>query len=66
MTTQGDAQSVSAHYGRHGLAESILAAVRATGKDPDALTTDDLALVDSFHTQCFITKCAICKSSVSP
>ena len=44
------AQAVSAHYGRAGLGEAILAALRASGKDVDRLTPDDLAPVDEFHT----------------
>jgi SAM-dependent methyltransferase len=45
------ALSVEAHYGRQDLAETILAAVRAAGLDPDRLTPDDLAVVDEFHTR---------------
>src|SRR5438270_8474067 len=36
-------QGVSAHYGRADLSEPILAALRAAGKDLDALTADDVA-----------------------
>jgi ubiquinone/menaquinone biosynthesis C-methylase UbiE len=43
-------QSVSHHYGRGGLAERIFAALEAAGADLDALTVDDLAPVDEFHT----------------
>ncbi len=42
--------SVAAHYGRGGLAERILEGVAAAGLDPDALTIEDLAPVDEFHT----------------
>lgn len=42
--------SVAAHYGRGGLAEAILEGVAAAGLDPDALTIEDLAPVDEFHT----------------
>lgn len=42
-------QSLSAHYSRRGLHDAILAGLRAAGKDLDALTPDDLALVDQFH-----------------
>ncbi len=42
--------SVAAHYGRGGLAEAILDGVAAAGLDPDALTIEDLAPVDEFHT----------------
>jgi sarcosine/dimethylglycine N-methyltransferase len=37
------------HWGREGLAESILEALRAAGKNLDALTVDDLAVTDQFH-----------------
>jgi MPBQ/MSBQ methyltransferase len=42
-------RSVSEHYARGDLAARILAALRAAGKDPDALTIEDLAPVDQFH-----------------
>ncbi len=42
--------SVAAHYGKGGLAERILDGVAAAGLDPDALTVEDLAPVDEFHT----------------
>jgi SAM-dependent methyltransferase len=42
--------AVNAHYGRGGLGDAILAALRAAGKDVEALTTDDVAPVDHFHT----------------
>jgi len=41
---------VSDHYGRSGLGDSILAALKAAGKDIDRLTPDDLAPVDEFHS----------------
>jgi SAM-dependent methyltransferase len=40
---------VEAHYTRESLDETILAAMRAAGKDLDHLTPDDLAPVDEFH-----------------
>ncbi|HEY8293161.1 MAG TPA: methyltransferase domain-containing protein [Thermomicrobiales bacterium] len=49
MAEQHDAQSVSANYTPGDLAEKILAGLRAAGKDPDALTPEDLAPVDQFH-----------------
>ncbi|MCA1725141.1 MAG: methyltransferase domain-containing protein [Thermomicrobia bacterium] len=49
MVEQQDTQSVSAHYTDGDLGEKILGALRATGKDPDALTMDDLTPVDQFH-----------------
>jgi MPBQ/MSBQ methyltransferase len=44
-------RSVGEHYGRGDLAARILEALRAAGKDPDDLTTEDLAPVDQFHTR---------------
>ncbi|MHC5209856.1 MAG: GNAT family N-acetyltransferase [Planctomycetota bacterium] len=41
--------SVARHYGRGGLLDEILDALRAAGKDLDALTSADLAPVDAFH-----------------
>jgi SAM-dependent methyltransferase len=40
---------VAEHYTREDLGEAILAALRAAGKDVDALTPDDLAPLDQFH-----------------
>jgi SAM-dependent methyltransferase len=40
---------VSQHYTIDGLGSQILAALKAAGKDLDALTIDDLAPVDAFH-----------------
>jgi SAM-dependent methyltransferase len=42
---------VGEHYGRPGLGQALLDALRAAGKDPDSLTVDDLAPVDHFHTR---------------
>ncbi len=44
-------RAVDAHYGRPGLGDIILDALRAGGKDLDNLTPDDLAPVDQFHTR---------------
>ena len=41
--------AVETHYSRGGLYDTILAAVKAAGKDIDQLTPDDLAPVDEFH-----------------
>jgi SAM-dependent methyltransferase len=38
-----------AHYGREGLGASLLEALEKAGKNPDALTVEDLAQVDEFH-----------------
>ena len=39
----------TSHWEREHLAESILAALTAAGKDIDVLTIDDLAVTDQFH-----------------
>jgi ubiquinone/menaquinone biosynthesis C-methylase UbiE len=43
------AQAVANHYKRRALGDVILAALKATGKDIERLTPDDLAPVDEFH-----------------
>lgn len=40
---------VSAHYTAGDLGEKLFTALRASGKDPDALTLEDLTPVDQFH-----------------
>ena len=40
---------ISAHWGRGGLVDAILAALEAAGLDPDNLTTDELAPLDHLH-----------------
>jgi len=40
---------VTGHYTMGGLGDRILGALKAAGKDLDALTVDDLAPVDEFH-----------------
>jgi sarcosine/dimethylglycine N-methyltransferase len=42
--------SVSDYWGREGLGPAILDALAAAGKDLDALTIDDLAPTDQFHS----------------
>ncbi len=42
---------VARHYGRGGLLDRLLAALRDAGKDVDHLTTDDLAPFDEFHSR---------------
>jgi SAM-dependent methyltransferase len=44
-------REVAEHYAREDLGETILAALRAAGKDVDALTPDDLAPLDQFHVR---------------
>ena len=51
MTAEPPQRAVADHYRRAKLAEEILDALRAAGKDPDTLTPDDLAPVDQFHTR---------------
>jgi ubiquinone/menaquinone biosynthesis C-methylase UbiE len=48
--TNANAPAVAEHYGRSDLGEAILAAVRASGKDHERLTTSDLAPVTELHT----------------
>lgn len=49
MAQQDDQAAVSAHYTSGDLGEKLLTALRAAGKNPDALTLDDLTPVDQFH-----------------
>jgi ubiquinone/menaquinone biosynthesis C-methylase UbiE len=49
MSADRDDRSVGEHCGRGDLAARILEALRAAGKDPDDLTTEDLAPVDQLH-----------------
>ena len=44
-------ENVAAHYGKGGLLGRILAALTQAGKDVEALTIDDLAPVDEFHSR---------------
>jgi ubiquinone/menaquinone biosynthesis C-methylase UbiE len=44
------AQAVADHYKRRALADVILTALTAAGKDIEHLTPDDLAPVDEFHS----------------
>ena len=46
-----DDRSVSEHYGRGDLTAKLLEALRATGKDPDALATEDLTPIDQLHAR---------------
>jgi ubiquinone/menaquinone biosynthesis C-methylase UbiE len=47
----GTEDAVERYYGQTGLAERLLAALRAAGLDPDALTAEDLAPVEEFHVR---------------
>jgi MPBQ/MSBQ methyltransferase len=44
------AQTVADHYKKRALGDTILAALKAAGKDIERLTPDDLAPVDEFHS----------------
>jgi sarcosine/dimethylglycine N-methyltransferase len=46
----GSSGQAAAYWGRDGLTRAILAALVAAGKDLDALTIDDLAPTDQFHS----------------
>ena len=48
--TDGTAE-VERHYGRGGLLDRILAALKEAGKDIDHLTIDDLAPIDELHSR---------------
>jgi SAM-dependent methyltransferase len=50
VTTASDARATNAHWGRDDLEGAILAALTAAGKDVAALTIDDLAPADQFHS----------------
>jgi ubiquinone/menaquinone biosynthesis C-methylase UbiE len=43
-------QKVARHYARSNLEATILAALRASGKDPERMAASDLAPIDEFHT----------------
>lgn len=43
-------QHVAQHYARGDLEQAVLAALKASGKDPDRLELSDLSPVDEFHT----------------
>jgi ubiquinone/menaquinone biosynthesis C-methylase UbiE len=45
-----DARAVNEYWGRPNLGQTILDALAAAGKNLDALTVDDLALTDHFHS----------------
>jgi ubiquinone/menaquinone biosynthesis C-methylase UbiE len=50
MREGSGAQAINAYWGRGDLERAILAALASAGKDVDALTIDDLALSDQFHS----------------
>jgi SAM-dependent methyltransferase len=47
----GDRADVETHYTRSVIGETILAALKAAGKDIEHLTIEDLAPVDEFHSR---------------
>ncbi len=48
--SHSDAAATNAYWGRHDLERAILDALAVAGKDLDALTIDDLAPADQFHS----------------
>ena len=50
MDNGQDLQTINAYWGRTGLEQAILEALAASGKDTQALTIDDLAPMDQFHS----------------
>ena len=44
-------EQVAQHYGKGGLLDRVLGALREAGKDLDHLSIDDLAPVDEFHSR---------------
>jgi len=51
MSERKDEQAVAQHYGRGDLIAALSNALTAAGKNLDALTIDDLATIDQFHTR---------------
>jgi SAM-dependent methyltransferase len=45
------ADSIASHYSPRGLEAKVLAALVAAGKNPDRLTSEDLAGIDEFHVR---------------
>ena len=50
MKNSNEMQAANQYWGREGLGEAILDALAASGKNLDALTVEDLAPADHFHT----------------
>src|SRR5207247_1400034 len=50
MSAFMDARATNAYWGRSGLERAILEALAAAGRNVDALTIDDLAPADHFHS----------------
>jgi SAM-dependent methyltransferase len=51
MTTDTYAEAINRHYGRTGLTATIAERLQSVGKRLDALTIEELAPVDQFHTR---------------
>jgi SAM-dependent methyltransferase len=51
VASQDYAHVLNRHYGRSGIGAAIVGGLRAMGKDLDALTPEDLAPADQFHTR---------------
>jgi MPBQ/MSBQ methyltransferase len=49
MGSASHVAAISDYWGRDGLAQAILEALAASGKNLEALTIDDLAPLDQFH-----------------
>jgi SAM-dependent methyltransferase len=49
MSKQSFEVTLNKHYGREGMGDAILAALREAGKDPDTIIADDLSPVAEFH-----------------
>ncbi len=49
VTNDSYSQALREHYGRPNLDAAIVTAARTAGKDPDALSLDDLAPLDQMH-----------------
>ena len=50
MRERSDARATNDYWGRDGLERAILTALAVAGRDIDALTIDDLAPADQFHS----------------
>jgi len=50
MRETGDAEATNAYWGRDGIERAILDALAGAGRDVDALSLDDLAPADQFHS----------------
>ncbi len=51
MADRSDEKIVAQHYGQNDLIAGISAALQSAGKNLDALTIDDIAPIDQFHTR---------------